>query len=851
MSLPHSVKKKFMARLEDRDVEFDDVEGISYFQLIVNLVKTTYKTLESESRLSGKSQMTAASSQGNAATQPNKPPKVTAHATQVQSLQQPPAPQQQRQQSQAQQQPPQQQAPQQQNNPTQAQQNVYIPPQVRSQPQPSQQSTAQPPQQQPPQQTRGGQPSGNQQWQSHAAQIISRFAPPIVPVLAQPQVSSRWECPLRNHSGHEIGVCDEFWSKPTCKDRRADMKLGACFTCLGYRQGCNSGGCANAATTPQDVLCQDCMSNPRLSREPPNLLLCGLNHTKPPIPDVTFRMEAWIDGFSAQNLASPISVNFVEAPVQLEKASKEPTPEVQPEPKRMEIRADKSPVRETEIIYDTKTGSARPIDDKKDTIVKTSTESVGYLMQLLYFGDQRVLTIYDSGANQNLVQAKLARDAGFRKLSSKPVAIGVAGGKNFTTEHGQFVSVLGPCQNEKSYSIECQAVTQITGQFPLVKMDSVANEARASLPPDTALPAEIGGEEVKLLVGIQQSELTPRLITTLPSGISVFESKFTDIFGSNICFGGPHRIFTEAYRAVKVNSRTSAIQSLQALFTEVSSAYTDGPWVSIRDKDKTSCNQKELLEIPTLKTNDSTPELVLHQPEKNNAATQTEFFHETEVEADAIPVPVLTKKQQAMVKLRAQSHKLPASAMPTDSPKLPQISPDAKEPVALTESAGDSSGNCLVSTGQEFFLTAAELDPGESSQPIRDSGKDTTVMLARWMIPRKLVLPVRHRSHAQFRRPPDLATKSPPCSDWLGPGFHHHDRLYRGHPPMQCSLSPSRDAKMQPQITTPQYLTPPSAPPDSFSTPSAWTSRCTYPGTSLSLTRRHGGVERLGGNLNH
>jgi len=385
MSLPHSVKKKFMAKLEDRDVEFDDVEGISYFQLIVNLVKTTYKTLESESRLSGKPQTIVASSQGNVATQPKKPQKVTAHTTQVQPQQQPPAPQQQRPQPQVQRQPPQQQAPQQPVAPAPAQ-NVYRPPQVRNQPQQNQQPMAQPPQQQPPQQMRGNQPNNNQQRQAQAAQIISRFAPPIVPipVPAQPQAIPRWECPLKNHSGHDVAVCDDFWSKPTCKDRRADMKPGSCFTCLGYKQGCNSGGCANAATTPQDVLCQDCLSNPRLSREPPNLLLCGLNHSKPPIPDVVFRMEAWIAGFSAQNLASPISVNFAAPPTRLEEMDDELTLELYPEPERNEFYSGKPPNRKTEIIYDTSTGVSRPVDKKKDIVVKPSNETVGYVMQLLY-----------------------------------------------------------------------------------------------------------------------------------------------------------------------------------------------------------------------------------------------------------------------------------------------------------------------------------------------------------------------------------------------------------------------------------------------------------------------------------
>ena len=73
-------------------------------------------------------------------------------------------------------------------------------------------------------------------------------------------------------------------------------------------------------------------------------------------------------------------------------------------------------------------------------------------------------------------------------------------------------------QDGQSYSLECQAVGQITCQFPLVKLDPISAEACDSVPHDTIFPSEIGGEEVKLLVSIRQTGLTPRLIMTLPSG---------------------------------------------------------------------------------------------------------------------------------------------------------------------------------------------------------------------------------------------------------------------------------------------------------------------------------------------
>jgi hypothetical protein len=340
--------------------------------------------------------------------------------------------------------------------------------------------------------------------------------------------------------------------------------------------------------------------------------LCGLGHFKPTAQEVIPRLERWINGFSARNLGAPISINFLREPTSLEEMDHELTVELFPDfEKQTQPLCDHvAPNRKVEIIYDTSTGEARPVDRKRDVIVSTSTESVGYVMQLLYFGDQKVLTFYDSGANQNIVQAKLARDAGFLQLSSKPVWIGVAGGGEIITRHGQYMAVLGPCLDGRSYSLDCQAVSQITRHFPLVKLDPIIEEASDNFPKDMPFPKEIGGDEVKLLVGIRQTELAPRHIFTLPSGVCVFESKVKDVFGSNICFGGPHAVFTEAYRTLGINFQTSSIQSLQALFTEVATAYIESPWAFIRDDGKNPFDEKRLLECRDPEPPEFTDEMV-------------------------------------------------------------------------------------------------------------------------------------------------------------------------------------------------------------------------------------------------
>ena len=65
------------------------------------------------------------------------------------------------------------------------------------------------------------------------------------------------------------------------------------------------------------------------------------------------------------------------------------------------------------------------------------------------------------------------------------------------------------------------------------------------------LPPKVGGSKVHLLIGIKNAKLTPILERVLDSGVAVFSSPFTDIFGSNKIFAGPHKCFTSGNKGLK------------------------------------------------------------------------------------------------------------------------------------------------------------------------------------------------------------------------------------------------------------------------------------------------------------
>ncbi len=53
----------------------------------------------------------------------------------------------------------------------------------------------------------------------------------------------------------------------------------------------------------------------------------------------------------------------------------------------------------------------------------------------------------------------------------------------------------------------------------------------------------------------------------------MYESKFRDVYGATLCFGGPHEVFTRGYKQAGFRVTTGM---LQVLFAESASAYMGG-----------------------------------------------------------------------------------------------------------------------------------------------------------------------------------------------------------------------------------------------------------------------------------
>ena len=72
--------------------------------------------------------------------------------------------------------------------------------------------------------------------------------------------------------------------------------------------------------------------------------------------------------------------------------------------------------------------------------------------------------------------------------------------------------------------------------------------------PDTPLPAYAGGGPLDLLIGIQDIQLDPVLVATLPSEIGVYKCPFIDVWGSNLAYAGPHPSFQTSWTSPPTSS---------------------------------------------------------------------------------------------------------------------------------------------------------------------------------------------------------------------------------------------------------------------------------------------------------
>ena len=158
-----------------------------------------------------------------------------------------------------------------------------------------------------------------------------------------------------------------------------------------------------------------------------------------------------------------------------------------------------------------------------------------------------VNTFYDSGCSHAVFQEGIPVEQFRAQLVSKgPFNIdGVAGLKTIAMDEW-LVSV--PRTDGKYQHIQGLTVPRITSDFPLINLEAATREAKDDDPTNLTLQnckvPPLAGGSVHMLLGIMYLSIFPKEIHTLPSGLTVYQSRLASHGGKyDCCIGGPHSSF--------------------------------------------------------------------------------------------------------------------------------------------------------------------------------------------------------------------------------------------------------------------------------------------------------------------
>ena len=384
----------------------------------------------------------------------------------------------------------------------------------------------------------------------------------------------KFPCPLspEDKHSHELGKCSKFFSlKPRARGKEAVKHL--CFSCLGPYKLCKKK-CVNFETVKSaQLICPQCEDwAVQNAKSPRCMLFCtSASHTRLSDEDLIKALSGYLKDFDISMMkGKPImhaEVNHVFAALnspctQCRKSNcscKTVTKTRKKDPK--------CPVP----TFDTSTGGK--VNVSSDLIIEESPEDAFYVMQILRIGDKDVLVFFDWGANQHLIDGGLAEELNLCVMRETPINVGTAGGGSINSGYGRYAVNIGPDEEGYYHELLIQGMTEVTRPFPTYDLSDINHEVvnldSAELN-GLALPEYIGGSRVHMILGCKNTGLYPRLITTLDSGLGVFKSPFTDKFGSNIAYGGPHPTFTK-------NDDAHHISVYNACFSSMMKEYVHSP----------------------------------------------------------------------------------------------------------------------------------------------------------------------------------------------------------------------------------------------------------------------------------
>lgn len=383
------------------------------------------------------------------------------------------------------------------------------------------------------------------------------------PVLKKP-----FPCTLTGHK-HGVAECAEFFmqSPKERAEQRKSFKFKHCYLCLQSSNNCTSKSCANVDKIPKALICEHCWKASKdMKRACYSVLFCfNETHTKPSNTDILKALEDYVPGFKRNLLNSPVTLA---GHLHILAGTK-----IKPDTVSMSSPANPS---QPAPVFNTWSGSQDTPHDA-DKIDEIDEDNIG-VMQTLSLNGHKVLTLFDRGANQHLISGPLAEELGIKVINQQQSSVGVISGKQLWTGYGTYELYLGPTTVGKYYQLKANGIKEITSTFPEYDLAEVNTEVKekSDVSASTILPPSIGGDSIKLLIGLKRTDLEPVCVFSLPSGVGLYKSPFRDIHGSIYCYGGPHRVFSDVNKKVCGN-----INHFYSYFAQLINQYRSSPYLSI------------------------------------------------------------------------------------------------------------------------------------------------------------------------------------------------------------------------------------------------------------------------------
>ena len=200
-----------------------------------------------------------------------------------------------------------------------------------------------------------------------------------------------------------------------------------------------------------------------------------------------------------------------------------------------------------EMSYNTWTGDRNSLAGLD--IIEESSESTIYFLQVLTISKITVLCFFDDGAQTGVILGNLAHKLGLKCIDKSCQTIVGAGDRAEKQPYGRYRLHLGPVHDKENQYQQMTMIgmNKITSCMPAYELSRINKEVREydseneGVLKEELLPVSVGG----IIIGIKTSSLLPREIFSVPGGLIVARSALRDSKGSNIVYGGTHKLLSE------------------------------------------------------------------------------------------------------------------------------------------------------------------------------------------------------------------------------------------------------------------------------------------------------------------